>query len=85
MDMGTKTEFKLKLTLKEGKGVYSQNVPRPMCLKEALNVELALMHKYDYHSTALVKKGKSHFCTEKTERKTTSPCGSQENQYTTCR
>ena len=84
MDMGTNTEFKVKLTLKD-EGVYSQNVPRPMCLKEALNVELALMHKHDYHSTALFKVGKSLFCTVKTQRKTTSPCGSQENQYTNCR
>ena len=36
----------MKLTTKDLKGVYSQNVPKPIRLKEDLIVELALMHKY---------------------------------------
>ena len=40
------TEFKVKLTAKDDKAVYSQNLPMPIHLKEDLNVELALMHKY---------------------------------------
>ena len=46
MDIGMNTEFKLKLTPKDDKAVYSQNQPMPIHLKEDLIVELALMHKY---------------------------------------
>ena len=40
------TEFKVKLTPKDEKAVYSQSLPMPILLKEDLIVELALMHKY---------------------------------------
>ena len=46
MDMGMNTEFKVKLTPKDDKAVYSQRLPMPIHLKEDLIVELALMHKY---------------------------------------
>ena len=46
MDIGVKTEVKVKLTPKKDKAVYSQNLPMPIHPKEALIVELALMHKY---------------------------------------
>ena len=46
MDIGMNTEFKVRLTLKDDKALYSQNLPMPIHLKEYLNVELALMHKY---------------------------------------
>ena len=46
MDIGMNTEFKLKLTPKNDKVVYSQSLPMPVHLKEDLNVEMALMHKY---------------------------------------
>ena len=46
MDIGMKTEFKVKLTPKDDKSVYSQSLPMPIHLKEDLIVELALMHKY---------------------------------------
>ena len=46
MDIGMNTEFKLKLTPKDDKAVYSQSLPIPIHLKEDLIVELALMHKY---------------------------------------
>ena len=46
MDIGMNTEFKVKLTPKDDKAVYSQNLPMPIPLKEDLIVELALMHKY---------------------------------------
>ena len=46
MDIGMKTEFKVKLTPKDDKAVYSQSLPMPIHLKEDLSVELALMHKY---------------------------------------
>ena len=45
MDIGMNTEFKVKLTPKDDKAVYSQNLPMPIHLKEDLNVELAIMHK----------------------------------------
>ena len=40
------TEFKVKLTPKDDKAVYSQNLPMPIHLKEDLTLELALTHKY---------------------------------------
>ena len=46
MDIGMNTEFKVKLTPKDDKPVYSHNLPMPNNLKEDLSVELALMHKY---------------------------------------
>ena len=46
MDIGMNTEFKVRLTPKDAKAVYSQSLPMPIHLKEDLIVELALMHKY---------------------------------------
>ena len=46
MDIGMYTEFKVKLTPKDDKAVYSQSLPMRIHLKEDLIVELALMHKY---------------------------------------
>ena len=46
MDIGMNTEFKVKLTPKDDKAVYSQSLPMPIYLKKDLIVELALMHKY---------------------------------------
>ena len=45
-DIGMNTEFKLKLTPKDDKAVYSQSLPMPIHLKEDLIVEMDLMHKY---------------------------------------
>ena len=46
MNIGMKTEFKVKLTPKDDKAVYSQSLPMPIHLKEDPLVEPALMHKY---------------------------------------
>ena len=46
MDIGMNTEFKVKLTPKDDKAVYSHSLPMPIHLKEDLIVELSLMHKY---------------------------------------
>ena len=46
LDIGMNTEFKVKLTPKDNKAVYSQSLPMPIHLKEDLIVELALIHKY---------------------------------------
>ena len=46
MDIAMNTDFKVKLTPKDDKAVYSQSLPMPIHLKEDLIVELALMHKY---------------------------------------
>ena len=45
IDIGMKTEFKVKLTPKNDKAVYSQCLLMPIHLRENLIVELALMHK----------------------------------------
>ena len=44
--IGGNTEFKVRLTPKDDKAVYSQSLPMPKHLKEVLIVQLALMHKY---------------------------------------
>ena len=80
MDIGTNTEFKVKLTPKDAKAVYSQSLPMPIHLKEDLIVELALMHKYGIITVLKIRK--PSICTEETQREITSPCGSQENQHT---
>ena len=46
MDIGMNTEFRVKLTPKNDKAVYSQSLPMPSHLKEDLIVEFALMHEY---------------------------------------
>ena len=46
MDIGMKSEFKVRITPKDDKAVYSQSLPMPIHQKEDLIVELALMHKY---------------------------------------
>ena len=45
-DIGMNTEFKVKLTPKDDKAVYTQSIPMPIHLTEDLIVKLALMHKY---------------------------------------
>ena len=45
LDIGMNTVFKVKITTKDDKAVYSQSLPMPIHLKEDL-IELALMHKY---------------------------------------
>ena len=46
MGIGMNTEFKVRLTPKDDKAVYSQSLPKPIHLKRDLIVELGLMHKY---------------------------------------
>ena len=46
MDFGMQTEFKVKLTPKDDRAVYSQSLPIPIHLNKDLIVELALMHMY---------------------------------------
>ena len=46
MNTGMNTDFKVRLTPKDDKAVYSQSLPLLIHLKEELIVELALMHKY---------------------------------------
>ena len=56
MGIGMNTEFKVKLTPKANKAVYSQNLPMPIHLKEDLFVELALMHKFGVITMLLFSK-----------------------------
>ena len=51
LDIGTNTQFKVSLTPKDDKPVYTQSLPVPINLKEDLTVELALMHKYGIITT----------------------------------
>ena len=46
MDIGMNTEFKVRLTPKDDRAVYNQSLPMPIHSKEALIIEMALMHIY---------------------------------------
>ena len=54
------TEFKVELTPKDDKAVYSQSLPMPIHLKEDLIVELALMHKSGIITVLLFSMNASH-------------------------
>ena len=46
LDIGINNSFKVKLTPKDERPIYTQSLPLPINLKEDLTVELALMHRY---------------------------------------
>ena len=46
MNFGINTDFKVKLTPKDEKAVYNQNLPMPSHMKENLMVELGLILNY---------------------------------------
>ena len=46
LDIGINNNFKVKLTPKDKRPIYTQSLPVPINLKEDLTVELALMHRY---------------------------------------
>ena len=46
LDTGMSMEFRVKLTPKDDKTVYTQSLPMQIHLEEDLIVELALMHRY---------------------------------------
>ena len=56
MDIGMNTEFKVKLTPRDDKAVYSQKLPMPIHLKEDLILKLALMQKYGIITVLLFSK-----------------------------
>ena len=90
IDIGMNTEFKVKLTPRDEKAVYSQSLPIPIHLKEDLNFELAPMHQYGIitvfskYASIILQVRKSHICTKEAQRKIASPCGSPENQQSDC-
>ena len=51
LDFGMNTQFKVSLTPKDDKPVYTQSLLVPINLIEDLTVELALMHKYGIITT----------------------------------
>ena len=51
LDIGMNNQFKVCLTPKNDKPVYTQSLPVPINLKGDLTVELALMHKYGIITT----------------------------------
>ena len=83
MDIGMNTEFKVRLTPKDDKAVYSQSLPMPIHLKEDLIFELALMHKYGIITVLPFSKYASPIFAER--KPNGNPCGSQENQHPDCR
>ena len=50
-DIDTNREFKVKLTPNDDRPVYSQSLPTLVNLKDAITVELALLHKYGIINT----------------------------------
>ena len=53
LDIGSNTQFKISLTPKDDKLVYTEILPVPINLKEDLTVELSLTHKYGIFSTLI--------------------------------
>ena len=51
LDIGINNKFKVKLTPKDKRPIYTQSLPVPINLKEDLTVELALMHRYGIITT----------------------------------
>ena len=51
LDIGINNSFKVKLTPKDERPIYTQSLPVPINLKEDLTVELALMHWYGIITT----------------------------------
>ena len=86
MDIGMNTEFKVKLTPKDDKAVYSQSLPVPIHLKEDLIVELALMHKYGIITVLPFSKYASPiFAQRKPNGKLRLLVDLQKNQQSDCR
>ena len=86
IDIGLDTDFKVKVTPKDDKAVYSQNLTMPIHLKEDLIVESALMHKYEITTVLTFSKYASHiFAQRKPSGKLRLFFGSQENQQFDCR
>ena len=71
------TEIKVKLIPKNNRAVYNQNLPMQIHLNEELFVELALIHKYTIITVLPFSKYASPILAQGTQRKITSPCGSQ--------
>ena len=70
-DIGTNTEFKIKLTPKHEEPVGTRSLPIPINLRDDLLVELALMQEYDiittlphskYSSPLFAQKGRTEIC-----------------------
>ena len=51
LDMSINNNFKVKLTPKDERPIYTESLPVPVNLKEVLTVELALMHRYGIITT----------------------------------
>ena len=51
LDIGINNKFKVKLTPKDERPIYTQSLPVPINLKDNLSVELALMHRYGIITT----------------------------------
>ena len=51
LNIGMNTQFKVSLTPKDDKPVYTQSLQVPINLKEDLTVELILMHRYGIIAT----------------------------------
>ena len=50
-EIGINTEFKVQLTPLDNRPAYSQSLPAPINLKDAILMELALLHKYGIITT----------------------------------
>ena len=86
MDIGMNTEFKVKLTPKDDKAVYSQRSTNANPPERRRNCRIGPNAQiWNHHSTAFLQLREPHFCTEKAQRKITSSCGPTENQQSNCR
>ena len=51
LDIGINNSFKINLTPKDERPVYTQSLPVPISLKEDLTIELTLLHRYGIKTT----------------------------------
>ena len=64
LDIGINNSFKVKLTPKDERPIYTQSLPVPINLKEDLTVELALMQFFRHNNDITIFKiCQSNFCT----------------------
>ena len=61
LDIGINNNFKVELTPKDERLIYTQSLPVPINLKEDLTVELALMHRYGMITTLPFQKMPAQF------------------------
>ena len=82
LDIGMNTQFKVNLTAKDDKLVYTQGLPVPINFKEALMVSLASPHAQirDHHDATFLKIRKPYLCPTEAQQLVEATGGSAQDQ-----